>query len=69
MHSFCRTSYMWDHIEDYHLSKEPADQPVYCRHPVCKAKEVVFNDINHFKNHVETIHGIGLRPPKSFQAW
>ena len=62
--TFCRTSYMWDHIED-HLSKEPAGQPVSCRHPVCKANEVVLNNINHFKNHVQTVHGISLRPPKS----
>jgi hypothetical protein len=63
--SFCRTSYMWDHIEDYHLSKEPAGQPVCCRHSVCKANEVVLNDINYFKSHVQTVHGISLRPPKS----
>jgi hypothetical protein len=64
IHSFYHTLYMWDHIED-HLSKEPAGQPVSCRHPVCKANEVVLNNINHFKNHVQTVHGISLRPPKS----
>ncbi len=63
IHSFCRISYMWDHVED-HLSKEPAGQPVSCRHPVCKANEVVLNNVNRFKNHVQTVHGISLRPPK-----
>jgi hypothetical protein len=42
---------------------------VCCRHPVCKANEVVLNDINHFKSHVQTVHGISLRPPKSIRAW
>jgi hypothetical protein len=50
-----------DHVEDVHLSKQPAGQNVVCHHPVCKSHGLVLNNIMHFKNYVATVHGISLR--------
>lgn len=57
--SFRRVSHMMDHVENVHLKLLPADK-IPCHHPVCKS-EVLFNNVNHFKNHVARVHGIMLR--------
>jgi len=53
---------MMDHVES-HLRKEPAEI-IACRHPVCMAEGLVLNNVMHFKNHVQLVHGITLRKPK-----
>jgi hypothetical protein len=60
IHTFCRVSHMRDHVEKLHLHVPPAQW--ICHHPVCKAEGLVLNYIQHFKNHVETVHGISLWP-------
>jgi hypothetical protein len=60
--TFKRVSNMWDHVEDVHLSKEPAKQRIICDHPVCKAQGLVLDHVMHFKNHVARVHKINLRP-------
>jgi hypothetical protein len=60
--AFRRVSHMMDHVENLHLSKQPADQRIICHHPVCKAEGLVLNHVMHFKHHVATVHGISLRP-------
>jgi hypothetical protein len=50
-----------DHVENVHLKLLPADEEVNCNHPVCKSESLVFNDVNHFKNHIARVHGISLR--------
>jgi hypothetical protein len=45
-----------------HLEGVPASQRISCRHPVCQSEGLVLNDLQHFKNHVATVHGITLRP-------
>jgi Protein of unknown function (DUF3435) len=57
---FCRPSVMMDHV-DRHLQQLPAQQRILCRHPVCKSNMVFLEDVIHFKNHVERVHGIRLR--------
>jgi hypothetical protein len=59
--SFCRPSKMMDHVESIHLRGVSADQAISCRHPVCKSSGLVLNNLMHFKNHVQTVHGISLR--------
>jgi hypothetical protein len=56
-----RVSHMMDHVENLHLSKQPADQRIVCHHPVCKADGLVLNHMMYFKYHVATVHGISLR--------
>jgi hypothetical protein len=52
-----------DHVEA-HLRREQAEmgfETVRCRHPVCEATGLVLKHVNHFKNHVERVHGVALR--------
>jgi hypothetical protein len=60
--TFKRVSHMWDHVEDVHLSKVPAEQRIICHHPVCKTQGLVLDHVMHFKNHVARVHKIDLRP-------
>jgi hypothetical protein len=62
--SFRRVSHMMDHVENVHLKYLAADENFICHHPVCKSEDVVLNDVNHFKNHVQVVHGITLREPR-----
>jgi hypothetical protein len=59
--SYCRPSKMMDHVERSHLREIQPNQPILCRHPVCKSKGLVLESTMHFKNHVQTVHGISLR--------
>ena len=60
---FSRVSHMWDHVENIHLHGVPAEQRIPCDHPICKAKGLVLRGVQHFKNHVATVHKVDLRPP------
>jgi hypothetical protein len=57
--TFSRPAKMMDHVES-HLRKEPAET-IACRHPVCMAEGLVLDNVMHFKNHVQRVHGISLR--------
>lgn len=59
---FRRVSHMWDHVENIHLRKVPAEQRIICYHPICKAEGLLLNNVMHFKNHVATVHKVDLRP-------
>ena len=59
--SFCRVSKMRDHVERIHLRGFVPEEAVSCRHPVCKSQGLVLKDLQDFKNHVQTVHGISLR--------
>jgi hypothetical protein len=61
MGSFCRVSKMRDHVERFHLRGFVSEESVSCRHPVCKSRGLVLKDLQDFKNHVQTVHGISLR--------
>jgi hypothetical protein len=64
--TFSRAAKMMDHIEA-RLRREQAEtgsEKVSCRHLVCKAEGLVLKHVNHFKNHVERVHGITLRDPR-----
>jgi hypothetical protein len=61
--TFSRPAKMMDHVERQHLAFDPAET-VACRHPICKATGLVLNNVSHFKNHVEVVHGIRLRAKK-----
>jgi len=60
MRTFRRVSHMMDHVENVHLKYQLANEKIICRHPVCKYEGLVLNNVNHFKNHVEVVHGITL---------
>lgn len=52
-----------DHVEA-HLRREQAEtgsEKVRCRHPLCEAAGLVLKHVSHFKNHVQSVHGVMLR--------
>jgi hypothetical protein len=51
---------MMNHI-DSHLKEVPKSQRISCTHPVCQSEGLVLQHLQHFKNHVQTVHGISLR--------
>jgi hypothetical protein len=60
---FRPVSHMWDHVENIHLRGVPAEQRIICHHPIYKAEGLVLRSVQHFKNHVATVHKVDLRPP------
>ncbi|RYO87789.1 hypothetical protein DL766_004613 [Monosporascus sp. MC13-8B] len=53
---YCRPAVMYDHFDRKH---GPNLKP--CDHPKCRECAVEFKHLNHFKNHVERVHGVRLR--------
>lgn len=62
--TFTRVSHMMDHVENVHLKHQSAQGKINCDHPVCKSNGLVLNNVDHFKNHVQVVHGITLREPR-----
>lgn len=60
---YCRSTIRDDHFDDHHLcDRESAIQrgeAVRCEHPKCRTLN--FNHLDHFRNHVATVHGVSLR--------
>jgi hypothetical protein len=48
---FRRVSHIWDHVENIHLRKVPAEQRIICHHPIYKAKGLPLEGVQDFKNH------------------
>jgi hypothetical protein len=61
MGCFCRVSKMRDHVERIHLKGVVPEEAISCRHPVCKSQGLVLKHLQHFKSHVQTVHGVSLR--------
>ncbi|KAG9244780.1 hypothetical protein BJ878DRAFT_479840 [Calycina marina] len=62
--SFCRPAKMMDHVERRHLKGRDPEASTACHHPTCKAQGLVLKHVEHFKNHVQSVHGIMLREPR-----
>lgn len=58
---FKRVSHMMDHVENVHLRHEKGKAKFVCRHPECRHLGDFLTSLDHFKNHVQTVHGIRLR--------
>ncbi|KAJ6437505.1 hypothetical protein O9K51_10064 [Purpureocillium lavendulum] len=61
MRAFARVSHMMDHVEKVHLRHEASLTRFVCRHPQCKHLGDFLTSLGHFKNHVQTVHGVKLR--------
>ncbi|KAJ9133697.1 FluG domain-containing protein [Pleurostoma richardsiae] len=59
--TFSRVSHMMDHVENVHLRREPVGRSFVCHHPDCKLLGDFLEDLDHFKHHVRTVHGVKLR--------
>jgi hypothetical protein len=68
---YCRSTKRNDHFDDHHLEeKEHAeihDKLIACKHPKCRKNNVKLQNVDHFRNHVESVHGVKLRPSQQIQ--
>jgi hypothetical protein len=68
---YCRSTKRNDHFDDYHLEeKEHAElhgELIACKHPKCREKDVKLRNVDHFRNHVASVHGVKLRPSQQVQ--
>lgn len=60
---YCRPSVMNDHFDNVHLEEreraERCGELMECRHPKCR--KMKFQHLDHFRNHVQTVHTVPLR--------
>ncbi|KAK7429834.1 hypothetical protein QQZ08_003679 [Neonectria magnoliae] len=67
--TYCRPTVMNDHFDDQHLvSREQAERDgreIRCEHPKCR--DVKLKHVNHFRRHVQEVHGITLRSSEQVQ--
>ncbi|KAM0742721.1 hypothetical protein ACQRIT_002898 [Beauveria bassiana] len=63
---WCRPPVLNDHFDDAHLARrETAAQrgeAIWCGHPKCRREKFVH--VDHFRNHVEQVHGVERREKK-----
>lgn len=58
---YCRPAVMYDHFDKKHAKQLSSAERLSCSHPKCRGQALKFDNLNHFKSHVETIHGVRLR--------
>ncbi|RKK65547.1 hypothetical protein BFJ69_g16185 [Fusarium oxysporum] len=60
--TYCRPTVMNDHFDDIHLVRreqaERSGEKIRCEHPKCR--DVKLKHINHFRRHVQEVHGVTL---------
>jgi hypothetical protein len=59
--NYCRPTVMYDHFDRVHAKQLSAEKQIVCNHPKCKGRALKLRHLSHFKNHVETVHGVKLR--------
>ncbi|PQE27496.1 hypothetical protein CJF31_00009119 [Rutstroemia sp. NJR-2017a BVV2] len=55
------TPYKMMNYVDSHLKEVPISQRISYTYPVCQSEGLVLKYLQHFKNHMQTVHGISLR--------
>ncbi|KAK7959755.1 uncharacterized protein PG986_004609 [Apiospora aurea] len=66
--TYSRPAVMNDHFERAHVKEIrdlEQDRLIFCEHPTCVEEGVKLDDLDHFRNHVQTVHGVWLRPRPS----
>lgn len=58
---YCRPAVMYDHFDKKHAQQLGGAKQMSCNHPKCREETLEFKHLNHFKNHVERVHGVRLR--------
>ncbi|KAI9861113.1 MAG: hypothetical protein M1813_005542 [Trichoglossum hirsutum] len=65
---YCRPAVMNDHFDREHL-KEMEEMErnnlIFCDYPKCKEERVKLKHLDHFRNHVMSVHGIRLWEKRS----
>ncbi|KAK8000474.1 FluG domain-containing protein [Apiospora arundinis] len=66
--TYSRPAVMNDHFERAHVKEIrdlEQDKLIFCEHPTCVEEGVKLDNLDHFRNHVQTVHGVWLRPRSS----
>jgi hypothetical protein len=58
---YCRLAVMYDHFDREHVKELRGAKQISYSHPKCNRESLEFNHLDHFKNHVERVHGVKLR--------
>ncbi|KAH8768366.1 FluG domain-containing protein [Diaporthe sp. PMI_573] len=62
---YCRPTKRNDHFDDQHLEEieraEEHGELIKCGHPQCGERKVYLQSVDHFRNHIDTVHGVTLR--------
>lgn len=61
MRRFKRVANMMNHFENVHLRHKKDKARFVCNHPKCQHLGDFLTSLDHFKNHVQTVHGVKLR--------
>jgi hypothetical protein len=67
---YCRPAVMNDHFDREHLNPLKVAErckSIICEHPGCwdGGKVLRLESLDHFRNHVQSVHGVRLRPERS----
>ncbi|KAK4116055.1 FluG domain-containing protein [Canariomyces notabilis] len=58
---YCRPAVMYDHFNRNHARQLDSAKQILCNHPKCRREGLEFKHLDHFKNHIERVHGVRLR--------
>ncbi|KAH9204360.1 hypothetical protein DL95DRAFT_319608, partial [Leptodontidium sp. 2 PMI_412] len=61
---YYRLSTMMDHVERDHFQGKDPQAKIECCHLTCKSQGLILEHLEHFKGHVQIVHGIKLREPR-----
>ena len=59
--AYCRPAVMNDHFDREHLvtmEQKERERFIGCIHPKCREADVRLHTLDHFRNHVATVHGV-----------
>ena len=62
--SFYRLAKIIDHVEWIHFKGKDPEAKIEYYHPIYKSQGLVLEHVQHFKSHIQTVHGITLREPR-----
>ncbi|CAH0017227.1 unnamed protein product [Clonostachys rhizophaga] len=67
--TYCRPTVINDHFDNQHLARREQDErsgeKIRCEHPKCR--DAKFQHVNHFRRHVQEVHGVTLRTSAQVQ--
>ena len=66
---YCRPAVMNNHFERAHLKalrRAEQEDRITCKHPKCQmdGKDLKLESVDHFRSHVQGVHGVWLRPER-----
>ena len=64
---YCRPWVRDNHFDSHHLSTMKdleKEGLIFCDHPKCKGEGLKLKSYETFRNHVQLVHGVNLRPPR-----